>query len=349
MKPYVMTALRNPLLWIVPAVLLPLLVAVGAVMTSRQVEVRASVWTQTSSLIDTPGVMLKVPAQTEADAFNERLGTESFQASILTAAGLDDRVQNGTWPGESSLARLLKKSSLTKPLAGFFGGVSSGNVDSNHRRALDAVKSSLTGAAQGDNLVYITYTGSDEATGIALVNGAVDVYQKESLGLSNADAQAVLDFYATQVAEKQQALEEQDASLRAFEAEHPVVVGSPRPPSEAQQLGQLQSIYNIRLSEYELAINRQGDAQVRAQAALTSSGADFQVVDPAHAPQGTTIKLRSAAMLTFVGIVFGVGLGGLLIVLRTWFDEVLRRGEDVRRLLGLDLLAALPNLEKGGK
>jgi capsular polysaccharide biosynthesis protein len=349
MKPYVMTALRTPLIWIVPAVLLPLLVAIGAVVTSRQVEVQASVWTQRSSLIDTPGVALKVPAQTEADAFNERLGTESFQASVLTAAGLDDQAQNGTWPGESSLASLLKKSALTKPLAGLFGGVSSGDVDSNRTRALDAVKSSVTAAAQGDSLIYITYTGTDEETGIALVNGAVDVYQKESLGLSSADAQAVLDFYAKQVAEKQQALEDQDTSLRAFEAEHPAAVGALRPPSEAQQLAQLQSIYNIRLSEYELAMTRQGDAQLRAQAALTSSGADFQVVDPARAPHGTTIALRRAAALTFVGIVFGFGLGALLIVLRTWFDDTVRRGEDVRKLLGLDLLAALPDLEKGGR
>ena len=54
-------------------------------------------------------------------------------------------------------------------------------------------------------------------------------------------------------------------------------------------------------------------------------------------------------MLTFVGIVFGFGLGGLLIVLRTWFDGTVRRREDVKDLFGLDLLAVLPNVKKGGK
>jgi len=349
MRPYVMTALRNPLLWILPAVLLPLLVAVGAIMTGGQARVEASLWTQVSPLIDTSAGTLKPPAQVEADTFNERLSTESFRFSIITAAGLDDRVKNGTWPGESGVGNLLAKFPLTKPLAGFFGASSSGDVEANRNRALAAVKASLVAEARGNNVLYVVYTGDSADTGVALVSAAISAYQKESVGQSSAQASAVLNFYAQQVAEREQALEQADADLRAFEAEHPAAVGAPRAASEAQQLAQYQSIYNIRLSQYELAMNRQGDAQVRAQASLTTSDNNFQLVDEAHTARGLALNLRRAAMLTFVGIVFGFGLGGLLIVLRTWFDETVRRREDVKGLFGLDVLAVLPNVKKGGE
>jgi uncharacterized protein involved in exopolysaccharide biosynthesis len=344
-----MTALRNPLLWIVPAVLLPLLVAVGAIMTSRQARVEATVWTQVSSLIDTPGGSAKPPAQIEADTFNERLNTESFRSSVITSAGLDEQVKSGKWPARSGVASLLAKFPLTKPLAGVFGASSSGNEETNRDLALVAVNSSLIAEARGNNLLYIIYTGDSADTGVALVSGAIDTYQKENLGQSSTEAQAVLDFYAKQVADRQQALEQADADLRAFEAEYPAAVGAPRAASEAQQLAQYQSIYNIRLSQYELAMNRQGDAQERAQASLTTSDNAFQLVDQPHAPPGLSLNLRRAAMLTFVGIVFGFGLGGLLIALRTWFDEAVRGREDVKGLFGLELLAVLPSLKKGGE
>jgi hypothetical protein len=344
MKPYVITAMRNPLLWIVPAILLPLLVAVGAVMLSRQNTVQAAIWTETSALLDTTTSAVKPPAQVEVDTFNERLNTEAFRTSIITAAGLDDQVKNGDWPKASGVASLLAKFPLTKPLASLLGG-SSGNAEQNHDRALAAVKSGLSAEARGNNLMYITYSGGSTDIGIALVKGAVDTYQKENVGQNSAQAQAIIDFYTSQVADAQKGLEQADSDLNAFEAEHPASPISPRPASEAQQLAQLQSTYNIRLSQYELALSRQSDAEVRAQASLTSSNNDFGVVDQPYS-NGPTLALRKAGMLTFLGIVFGFGLGALLIVAKTWLDDTVRRQEDIEKLFGLDLLAALPKFRK---
>ncbi|MGD0766419.1 MAG: hypothetical protein ABR978_08990, partial [Dehalococcoidia bacterium] len=325
---------RNPLLWLVPALLLPLLVAIGAVITSRQSEVKATIWTQVPSLVDTvtPAETPQPPAKIEAATFNERLSTESFRASILSAAGLDDQVAQGKWPGKSGLGSLLAK-------LPFFGGSSSSDAETNRNRALAAVKASLSAEAPGNNLMYIVYVGGDADVGVALVNGAIETYQNENQKQSSA----ALDFYATQVAELQQELVAADSDLRAYQAEHPAAAGAPVGASEAQ----LQSVYNIRLSQYELAMNRQSDAQW--QASLTSTNSDFSVVDPPRAPLGSALNRPHAAMLTFLGVVLGVGLGGLLIALRTWFDQVVRRAEDVQRLLGLELLAVVPDLRKGGE
>ena len=344
MRPYVITALRNPFLWLVPGVLVPVLVAIGALMFSRQNEVKATIWAQVPALIDTSigGSSLKPPAEVEAQTFSERLTTESFRSSMITAAGLDERVEAGDWPGKSMTAALLSKLPL-------IGGSSGNDVEANRDSALAAVESSLRVEAQGNNLVHIIYTGGDAEAGVALVNAAIETFQKENVGQNSTQAQAVLDFYEKQVAERQEQLEEVDTNLRAFEAQYPVAMGASRPASEAQQLGQLQSTYNIRLSQYELALSRQSEAQVRAEASVTTMDNDFRVVDAPRLPSGPSLDIRRAAMLTFMGIVFGGGLAGLLIAVRTWTDNTVHKRDDVEKLLGMDVIASLPLLRKGGK
>ncbi|MGD0114748.1 MAG: hypothetical protein ABSC13_01920 [Dehalococcoidia bacterium] len=344
MKPYLITAFRNPLLWLVPAILLPLLVAVGALMMGRQSSVEATAWTETSSLLDsTATTNLAPPAQVQADAFNQWLNTEAFRSSLITAAGLDDQVNSGQWPKRSTLGSLLANFPLTKPLF----GTSSSDVAANHARALAALKSNLSAQVRGDNLLLFTYKGGGSDADVALVKAALDTYQKQNLGQDSTQAAAIIDFYTKQVAADQQSLAQSDTDLQAFETLHPASLTSPRPPSEAQQLAQLQSTYNIGLSQYELALGRLSDAQARAQASVSSSNTDFQVVDQPSA-KGPTLQLKMTAMLMFAGIVFGFGVAGLLVVLRTWFDDTVREPEDVRKLFGRDALATMPSFKKGG-
>jgi len=344
MKPYLVTAFRNPLLWVLPALLLPLLVAVGAIMLGRQNSVEASVWTQTSSLLDSTATTgLAPPAQLQANAFNQWLNTESFRASIITAAGLDDKVNSGDWPKKSGVRSMLAGLPLTKPL---FGG-SSSDAAANHDRALAAVKSNLSAQVRGDNLLFITYKGGGTDDDVALVKAALDTYQKQNLGINSTQAQSLIDFYQGQVNADQQALAQSDTDLQSFETQHPASLVSPRPPSEAQQLAQLQSTYNIHLSQYELALGRLSDAQARAQASVSSSNTDFQVVDQPRL-MGATLQLKITGLLMFAGIVFGFGIAALLIALRTWFDDTVREPEDVRKLFGRDALATMPSFKKGG-
>jgi uncharacterized protein involved in exopolysaccharide biosynthesis len=348
MKPYVETVFRNPLLLLVPAMLIPLLVAGFAFLTGGRYEVKATVWTQVSPLLGTSTGVVKPPAEIEAQTFNERLATESFRAAILSKAGLEEEANAGEWPSSSGLSSLLVKTPFTSPLAGFFGGAPPSTDQQRRDRALTEVENTLRAEAQGNNLVHVLYVGGDTDAGVALVDAALKVYEEENLGQTSQQAQVVLGFYEEQVAERQKELAEADADLRAFEAEHPVGAGEARIASEAQELAQLQMIYNIRLSQYELALDRQSEAQERAEVSVTTMNNNFGVVDPPQRPLGTVLDMRRTAATTFIGIVFGVGLGGVLVALRTWFRQTLQRREDVEQVLGLPLLAALPDFKKGG-
>lgn len=344
MKPYLATAFRNPLLWLLPALLLPLLVAVGAIMLGRQSSVQASVWTDTSALLDaTLTTNLAPPAQLQADAFNQWLNTESFRSTIITTAGLDDKVNSGQWPKKSGISALLTKFPLTKPI---FGG-SSGDAAANHDRALAELKSKLSAQVAGNNLLFITYKGGNSDDDVAAVKAALDTYQKQNLGKDSSQAQALIQFYTNEVSSDEQSLSEASNDLQAFQAEHPAAPGAARPPSEASQLAELQSTYNIRLSQYELALSHLSDEESRAQASVSSSNTDFQVVDQPTA-KAPALQLKITALLTFAGVIFGFGIAGLLIALRTWSDDAVREAEDVRKLFGREAMATIASFKKGG-
>jgi hypothetical protein len=238
---------------------------------------------------------------------------------------MDQLVQNGQWPARSGIAELLAKSSLTRKFASFFGPTSADDAATNQTTAITTAKASLGAQPSGNNLIRVIYRGDNLDVGKALVSAAITTFQNESVGQSNAATQAVLDFYAKQVSDAQAALSQADSDLRAFEAQHPAAPTVPRPPSEAEQLGTLQSTYNLRQSQYEAAIDAQNNAQTKAAASLTSAGNNFTIIDQPHQSPGLSLNLQRVVVVTFLGLVFGFGLGGLLIALRTWFDESARR------------------------
>lgn len=373
MRPYIETAFRHPLLLLVPILLIPFLVAIGAYLTTRHYEVSAALWAHVPSIMGTEGgTSYRPPAATEAQTFEERLSTESFRSSVITSAGLDEKVESGEWPPSSGLGRLLSKTPVTEPIANLLGLDPPGSAADRHDRALEKVESSMTVEARGDNLVRIIQTGDDPEVGVALVEAAIEVYHEEQARSSAAQAQAIIQFYEGQVAERREDLEEAEAALLSFQARYPAaddeallpaqaeqLAGlSPEgqypatedgslPPTQAQQLAQLQTEYDISLSQYELALERLGEAQLRADTDVTGSQSSFSVVDPPTLPDGPTLDVSRAVTLVFMGIVFGVGIGGVLVLVRTWSDQTLRRAEDIEQRLRVPVLASLPRVERG--
>ncbi len=348
MRPYVETAFRHRLLLLMPAILIPVLVAIGAWVTTRHYEVTATVWAQVPTLISTEGgTSYTAPSVAEAETFNEHLSTEAFRRQVLTDAGLDEEVLAGKWPGQSDLGRLLSKTSVTKPIASFLGlGTPVGDEEAL-RRAIDEVEKRISVESRGTNLVRITYKGGDPETGVALVNTAIKAYQDENYSNSSSQAQAVLSFYEDQVSERKNALDDANAPLRQFEAQHPTMPGVSLSPSEAQELGRLQADYDVRLSQYEKAVEQLGEAQLRADTSLTSRQHAFTLVDAPKAPNAPTLDVSRAVTLVFMGIVFGFGLGSVLILIRTWSDRTLQRADDVEARLRVPVLATLPHIRKG--
>jgi uncharacterized protein involved in exopolysaccharide biosynthesis len=338
---------RKPLLVLVPAVLIPILVAVGAYATTRHYEVSASMWAQVPSVSTDGGATLRSPAASETQRFQERMDTEAFRNKIITAAGLDDKVASGEWPPASDLGRLLSKTPITKPIASALGLTAPSDAGSAHDRALQKIKSTLSIEAKGDNLVRITYRGEDPDTGVALVNAAYKTYQDEEASSSAAQAQAVLGFYEDQVAKRKSEVEDADAALTTFQAQNPETPGVSFPVDKAQELTRLRAAYEVSLGQYQDALSRLSEVQARADASASGQQANFSLVDPPTAPDGPTLDVSRAVTLVFMGLVFGVGVGSALVLVSTWSDQTLRRVEDVEQRLRVAVLASLPLVGKG--
>jgi uncharacterized protein involved in exopolysaccharide biosynthesis len=347
MRPYVETAFRHRLLLLLPAILIPVLVAIGAWATTRHYEVTATMWAQVPALISTSGTSFTAPSVAEAETFSEHLSTEAFRRQILTDAGLDDKVQAGEWPAQSDLGRLLSKTPLTKPIASFLGLNAPSGDEAALDRALSEVERRITVEARGTNLVRITYRGGDPEVGVALVNTAIKTYQDQNFSSTSSQAQAVLSFYEDQVSERKAALDDANTALQEFQVQYPAVPGADRPPSEEQELGRLQAEYDVRLSQYEKAVEQLGEAQLLADTSLTSSQHAFTMVDAPKVPKAPTLDVSRAVTLVFMGIVFGFGLGCVLVLVRTWSDRTLQRAEDVEARLRVAVLASLPHIRKG--
>jgi hypothetical protein len=247
-------------------------------------------------------------------------------------------VKNGDWPSRSGVAKLLAGFTLTKPFAGFLGATSTADEQANHDLALAAVKSSLSAEARGNNLLYIIYRGDSTSTGITLVGGAIDTYQKENLGQTSTEAKAcrLLQSRWPRPAEPEQA----DSDLR-LEAEHPA---SPAAPGRRRPTARVVAVHTTSAVAVRLALNRQSDAG-SGQASLTSDN-DFRF-RPAAYVRWPSLNLQRAAMLTFVGIVF-IRPRRATDRLAHLVRRTVRRREDVKASSG-SCLAVLPDVKKGGK
>jgi uncharacterized protein involved in exopolysaccharide biosynthesis len=326
---------------------IPILVAIGAYATTRHYEVSASMWAQVPSVSTDGGATLRAPAASETQTFQERMETETFRNKIITAAGLDDEVASGEWPPASDLGKLLSKTPITKPIAGVLGLTAPILCGRARAQALARVKSVLRMEARGDNLVRITYTGEEPDLGVDLVNAAYKTYQDEEASSSAAQAQAVLAFYEDQAAEQKAELEDADIALTTFEAQNPETPGVPRPVAEAQEQARLRAAYEVSLGQYEAALERLSEIQVRADMDVSGRQSRFLLVDAPVAPSGPTLDVSKAVTLVFMGLVFGVGVGGSLVLISTWSDQTLRRPEDIEVRLRVPVLASLPHVGKG--
>lgn len=65
-----------------------------------------------------------------------------------------------------------------------------------------------------------------------------------------------------------------------------------------------------------------------------------RIIAPAVVPDGASFPPR--LLILGVALFFGAGLGVALALLREHFDDTFRSGKDIRRHIGLDLLAAVP-------
>ncbi len=343
MKPYLETAFRRPRLFILPALVLSLLTIAALVAMPSKQSTTATLWVdvaieeQFSSSSD-----VLTASEEEARAFTDRLNTLAFRRQVLVDAGLAPLIESLEWPAPSAPGTWLASQGL--PFAGRFGGAKPADVDTAWTMATDHVLKSITVTPKGENLVQVTYTGSDATNAQKLVEAATNNYLKEKAAAaqrkvdeSNRVHDPIIAALTIEVEQARQAWANFTASL------------PPVPTAVlASQAAELEKTYRDGAERLEQLKLSRASATLSALAEWTNKSANVTLVDAPDEPSSSVGPISIAKFAIFAAMV-GAGIGGVLVVFRTWMSREIRIPEDIETRLEIPVIAVLPLVVEAGR
>ncbi|MEQ1869354.1 MAG: hypothetical protein ABL961_04965 [Vicinamibacterales bacterium] len=116
-------------------------------------------------------------------------------------------------------------------------------------------------------------------------------------------------------------------------------------PTSESELIELMRDYGTLQSMYQTLLGKKQDSQISANLERRQIGEQFRVLDPARMPVRPFTPNRPR--LYGLGFVGGLGLGLALAALLEYLDKKLRSEDDIRAVLNLPVLAAVPFMEEG--
>lgn len=113
-------------------------------------------------------------------------------------------------------------------------------------------------------------------------------------------------------------------------------------PKREQELLTLSRDYENIKDSYNKLLTRKLDADIAVSMEMKAKGQKFRVLDSAQVPKKPfSPDIKKLLAMCIAG---GLGLGGGLIFLLDFLDTSLRRPEDIETLLGVTVLATIPNV-----
>ena len=349
MKRYLETLFRHKLLFLTPLIIVPLVTVIVTVLAGRQSEVSAVIWIEPSNVLFTISEENPTPNELEALAMTERMTTEAFRTELLDRSGLEARIEAGEWPNPSRLESVLNGNGLLRPLATVLGQKTPDSSGAAKDAGLSMIQNSVTITTEGNNLLLVTYRGSEPDLGKTLVEETISLYNETVLEVSKEETNAGVDFLTRLLLTQQDRLDVASDDFQTFLEENPApFFGQTRPANEEAELPSLQQDYNLEVALYQAALQRVEDLRLTGEASRTARDLTFQIIDPADIPQSAGVGLRTIGMMAFAGFTLGLILGVVPVVLITWRDSKIRTRDDVERAIETPSIIELPLLPTNG-
>lgn len=352
MKRYLETLFRHKILFLIPVIVIPVVTITVTFLSGKESQVTALVWIEPDNILESLGARSRTANELEAQAINERLSTEAFRTEIRDRSGLTEATLKGEWPPPASrLERLMSSNSLFRKVGRSVGiTVTPRSVDEALDIALDMIGNSLKVAEKGNNLLVISYTGSDPVLGVKLVNETITLYNETTLAARAQDTTTGLEFFSQQLLSQQERTDLASQELQVFrEANPPPLPGEQRPPEEEAELQSLTREYAIELGLYEAALSRLEKFRLTGEAATSTRDLTFQVIDPPTLSGTSGPGQRQLGMMGLLGLTLGLFLGLVPIILLTWRDSTVRTREDVEKAVQAPAIVEVPLLPTYGK
>lgn len=322
---------RHKLLILLPALLIPGIVAPIAILTAPMYyETFASIWVEKPTYISYASDWNQYisPAQNQSGRLGELLRTRTFMLDVAKRTALAPLL--GSPQGEAQVVRFLG-----------------------------------TGAAQwtnGDHLLMLRFRAASPDLSFQVVNAIVDSFKERAAADRVAQGRLATSFYSERLKQQQDQLNTSTEALQRFIAANPRVA-SLLTPENAPAISSTASRAGLPLiaSDPQLAqlldLQRQVDAnqkdvdrlqqiiegaELDVSAGLQGQTLGFQVADPPQMPTTATRERKKTLIYPVAGLLAGVGISATLLVLLVAGDRSVRSAADLATTASV--VGSLPRL-----
>jgi len=273
--------------------------------------VKATIWTEQSPYLDQPDDnRYLTPAQVQTNRFKELVSTNTFSRAIVERISL---------PPETTEAQ-------------------KGRLASVIRRGIQI-------GALGEHSVHVGFTHADPALATAIVQVAVEEYNRVTAESATFQASEAIKFYRERVQTYEATvLPESGGAVTEYLRMHPELAVSTQSKTTDPHLAQLQQQAERDRSEYERYLRRLDEVMVQSQAAERNQQVAFRVLDPPEV-QPDTGTLSKKTLVLYAGAATGISFGYvvLFLILATELDQTIRNAGDIRRGLQIPVLEIVPD------
>ena len=276
-----------------------------------------------------------------------RLRTESFTEKIMERSGLTEAIQAGVWPQPTRLQIQMNNNSFLQRLARILKIAPPASVDEALALGLNTVSGSVVARDSGDNLVIVSYTGSEPALGQRLIEESLNLHQEEDLANRVRETEAGMERLARELQNQEEKLSLTVERLNRFEERFPPPpAGLLRPVEEIRELQRLQQDVDINQSRYLSALENLEDLRLTSDAIITYSDLTFRIIDSPEASGAGTARIspRRLVLMGMMGGVLATMISAVSIVLITWRDKMIRTRGNVEKLINTPSIIEMPQI-----
>jgi uncharacterized protein involved in exopolysaccharide biosynthesis len=275
----------------------------------------------------------------------ESSGTFNVESSTVlsTLSGGNNQTSAFETPSETTSKRInatLQTDQFIKDIAtraGIAGALTNGTITPNW------IRSSLTSATNGSNLVKVIAVNEDPAVAQRLASATIDAFIQTIIDSASSQSTAAVSFfdnllttYQTDVTNAQQALDQ-------YVQAHPAPAIGIRPEDEQSEITRLNSAVTQAQTNYTTTLGKRQDAQLSTEQTKADLGARLRLIDAPQTPTAPQPRLTSMVFGFATFLALGLLVSGAAVVVATLMNHSLQTAADVKERLGVRILAVVPD------
>jgi uncharacterized protein involved in exopolysaccharide biosynthesis len=307
---------RRPLVCLLPALVFSALGVLSIVKSERTYASSGVLSVSNETLLSTltevgsqGGFSWETPATQTSRQINELLGTDQFARSVAEGAGLATAIDAGVY-------------------------------------TLDQLRESVGAYDTGNNLVTVKASTGDAALAQKLATSTIDSFINWVIDGDIGESTAAEQFFEGLLANYEDDVDAARGALAQYLAEHPATDPDRRPAEEQSEIARLSADVDRAENRYSTALTSSENARLATEQARSDVSQRLRLVDTPQVPylpeSSRQAQLLKVAMYAVTGILLSI----VLVVVGAALDHSLRFPDEVRRRIGLDVLAVVPEARR---